>query len=202
MTQRPRRRRRPWGWAGEHPPGSGRFGIRYHEPDGTHGREGPFDTLKQAQQALSTRHAEMTRGTYVVRQSMTVGDRLSIWPDSLATLGRRPTTIAGYRAVVRRHIEPSLGRIELQKLSPIDLDALYRRLLERGRRDGRGGGLSPRTVRYVHSVVRKALATAERVEPRYRDFGSGGRPVPAVRVVPGAAGHDRVPASRSDVERL
>ena len=37
------------------------------------------------------------------------------------------------------------------------LNALYSDLLASGRRDGKGG-LSPATVRYVHAVIRKALA--------------------------------------------
>ncbi len=43
----------------------------------------------------------------------------------------------------------------------MDLDRLYARLLECGRRDGKGG-LSPRMVRYVHVILSKALSDAVR----------------------------------------
>ncbi|HWC10894.1 MAG TPA: site-specific integrase, partial [Acidimicrobiales bacterium] len=49
--------------------------------------------------------------------------------------------------------------VRIVNLSAADLDALYSRLLATGRRDGRGG-LSPRTVRYVHTIVSKALSDA------------------------------------------
>jgi integrase len=56
---------------------------------------------------------------------------------------------------------PTIGRVPLQKLAPEDLDSLYARLLSSGRRDGRGG-LSVKTVRYVHLILHKALKDAMR----------------------------------------
>jgi integrase len=43
----------------------------------------------------------------------------------------------------------------------VDLDGLYARLITSGRRDG-AGGLSLRTVRYIHTIMRKALGDADR----------------------------------------
>lgn len=56
---------------------------------------------------------------------------------------------------------PVLGSVPLQSLSPTHLNQLYVDLGERGRSDG-GGGLSPRTVRYCHTILRRALRDAER----------------------------------------
>jgi hypothetical protein len=124
MAQRARRQRRPWGWVGENPAGSGRFGIRYREAAGRQVREGPFASRRLAEEALAARRAAMGGGTYVAKQELTVAEWFATWLDSQTTLGRRATTIAGYTAMVRRHILPSLGRIGLQKLSATDLDAL------------------------------------------------------------------------------
>jgi integrase len=54
--------------------------------------------------------------------------------------------------------------VALTRLGPEDLDALYGRLLESGRRNnsGAGAGLSPASVRYVHRILRKALGDAVR----------------------------------------
>lgn len=41
-----------------------------------------------------------------------------------------------------------------------DLDGLYSTLLTNGRRNGTGGGLSPKMVRNVHNMIRKALGDA------------------------------------------
>lgn len=61
--------------------------------------------------------------------------------------------------LVEKQVIPRLGGIPLQKLTPGHLNAAYADMLASGRRDGRGG-LSPRTVRYAHTVMRKALADA------------------------------------------
>lgn len=48
---------------------------------------------------------------------------------------------------------PRLGKVALQQLAPEDLDGFYAELLDGGRRDG-GGGLSHKTVRYIHGRER------------------------------------------------
>jgi hypothetical protein len=63
--------------------------------------------------------------------------------------------------VLRDQVNPRIGNVPLQKLTAAYLDALYAELLTKGRRDGTGG-LSPRTVRYVHTVIRAALQTGFR----------------------------------------
>jgi len=54
---------------------------------------------------------------------------------------------------------PRIGSTSLQKLNAPQLNAMYAEMLESGRRNGKGG-LSVRTVRYTHTVIRKALADA------------------------------------------
>lgn len=63
-----------------------------------------------------------------------------------------------YRELVKTHIRPQLGAIQLQKLRPANLGELYAKLLREGRGEGRG--LAPRTVGHVHRVLHKALAVA------------------------------------------
>jgi integrase len=46
--------------------------------------------------------------------------------------------------------------VRLQKLHAVQLNKLYAHLLDEGRMDGEGG-LSARTVRYVHTILRRAL---------------------------------------------
>ena len=79
----------------------------------------------------------------------------------------RPSTLDSYRRVLRAHVIPELGARPLARLSASQLDELYAQLLVGGRSDGKGG-LSARTVRYVHTIVRRALADAVRkgVVPR------------------------------------
>jgi integrase len=74
----------------------------------------------------------------------------------------RPSTYDSYKRTIELHVLPTLGAVQLSRLVPEDLDALYGRLLESGRRNKRGGGLSAGSVRYVHRVLRKALGDAHR----------------------------------------
>ena len=55
---------------------------------------------------------------------------------------------------------PTLGDTKLQKLTPGQLDRLYRKLERSGGVNGKP--LSPRTVRYLHTIIRKMLAQAVR----------------------------------------
>jgi integrase len=74
----------------------------------------------------------------------------------------RPSTYDSYRRNIKLHIIPALGRMPLHKLIPEDLDSFYARLLADGRRDGKPGGLSVKTVRLIHLVLHKALSDALR----------------------------------------
>ena len=76
----------------------------------------------------------------------------------------KATTFDSYRRTIELHVLPALGAVQLARLTPEDLDTLYARLLESGRRNtsGHGPGLSAASVRYVHRILHKALADAVR----------------------------------------
>jgi integrase len=90
----------------------------------------------------------------------TTASYLRHWLGTLPDRGLRTTTIDGYRTSVEHHLVPSLGTTQLRRLTTDQLDDCYAALLARGKRDGTG--LSPRTVRLAHSVIRKALGDAVR----------------------------------------
>lgn len=120
-----------------------------------------FATKKEAQATLDRLRVSSADGTFVEPTRLTVAVYLSAWLDGLATAGRAAGTLSSYRRNVATHLVPTLGGLRLQALAPGHLDALYARLLADGRRDGKGG-LSARTVRYNHTILRKALADAVR----------------------------------------
>lgn len=73
----------------------------------------------------------------------------------------RDSTWKSYRGELTRNVVPHLGQVPLQQLNAVQLNALYTQLLTGGRADG-GGGLSSRSVRYTHTLIRKALKDAVR----------------------------------------
>ena len=74
----------------------------------------------------------------------------------------KPTTFQSYRSQLTTHVLPHLGGTQLTKLTPTQLDALYRQLLKTGRKNGDRNGLSATTVRYIHRVLHRLLSDAVR----------------------------------------
>ena len=75
--------------------------------------------------------------------------------------GAPQTTLVGYEVMIARQLIPRIGALQLRELTPAHLNTLYLELLESGRLQ-RPGGLSPRTFRAAHTVLRRALADAVR----------------------------------------
>ncbi len=123
-------------------------------------RSKSFKTKKEAERALAEWLVEIERGTVVDGTKMTTGAYLAYWLDAHGH-NLRPATLQQYRSLVNAHLIPALGAVALMKLSPAHLTALYAEKRKSGRRDGRGG-LSPRTVRHLHAVIREALDFAVR----------------------------------------
>lgn len=120
-----------------------------------------FRTKAEANDALTDLLAELRDGSFVEPRKVTLGAFLSAWLDGLATAGRRPSTISSYRRTLTTYVlSDDVAGVPLQALQAVELDRLYSKLATSGKRDGKG--LSLRTVRYVHSIVGKALSDAER----------------------------------------
>jgi integrase len=66
----------------------------------------------------------------------------------------RSKTARDYRAQLERYVRPDLGQKRLNRLKPLDLQSLLTGMTARG--------LSARTVRYTHAVLRSALDQARR----------------------------------------
>jgi integrase len=86
-------------------------------------------------------------------KKLTLSQYLERWYPSLEGTVR-PTTQRRYQDVLRRHVEPTLGRKYLSKLSPLDVQSLYADKLTEG--------LSPTTVALIHNILHRALKQAVR----------------------------------------
>ncbi len=72
------------------------------------------------------------------------------------------STYDDYESKIYQHIIPALGEIELCELKPIMIQKFYNEKAVSGRIDGKEGGLSRRSIRYIHVVLRAALEQAKR----------------------------------------
>ena len=76
------------------------------------------------------RTMEETRGLDVARAGeYTIGQWLEVWFSDYAALKVRPSSHQTYRGYLDHHIKPYIGGIPLTKLSSLDLQRLYKRLL-------------------------------------------------------------------------
>ncbi len=133
-----------------------------------------FPTKKAAQEALDKLRTGVADGIYVPPAKVTFGDYLDGWITSLPTRGLRSSTIDGYRRNVL-YVPAGLRARRLDKVTPGDLNRLYSDLLASGLRQ-RQGGLSPRSVRYVHVVLSKALSDAVEEEILARNVATKATP--------------------------
>ena len=115
-------------------------------------------TKRQAQIECARLISEMQRGTYLEPNKTTVAQFLDRW---LADVKSRvsPKTYERYEQICHKNIAPLLGAVPLARLRPEHISEAYAKALATGRRDGTGG-LSPRTVRQMHAIVKSALGQA------------------------------------------
>lgn len=92
-----------------------------------------------------------------------LGDYLLHWVDTIAKPNLERNTYESYRWEIEKHIIPSLGHIPLCALEPFHVQTFYSYKAEAGRLKGKGG-LSNRTLNYLHSILRQALDKAVDLE--------------------------------------
>ena len=63
----------------------------------------------------------------------TVGQWLDTWLENYAKLQVRPSSYKTYQGFIDNHIRPALGDMSMKKLTAMDLQWLYKHLLESGR---------------------------------------------------------------------
>jgi integrase len=122
---------------------------------------GGFASEADAKAARDQARVTARSGQYVNRSPVTVSSYLDQWIEAHA-VQVKPKTLQDYRHLIDRHVKPRIGGMRLQAVRPAQITKLYRDLLTEGGRSG--AGLSPRTVEYVHAVLRKASRDAVLVD--------------------------------------
>lgn len=185
--------------------------------------KGGYKTQREAEEARITALHALSNGSYVKAEKVSLAEYLiDEWLPSRRPPALEDSTWHSYDRYMRLHVIPRIGAIPVQRLSPVDLNRMYRVLLESGRlqpgrlgrsrlvfdrcselrREGmtyeqvaeklraefadeatitknavaallrrgesssgagtRAAGLSPRTVRYIHTILHAALKDALR----------------------------------------
>ncbi len=109
---------------------------------------------KDAEKRLSELLHQIDTGAYMKPGKTTVADYLDRWLADYAKPNLSPRSYERYAGIIRQHVIPDLGSIQLSQLRAEHLQKHYSTRLN--------SGLSARTVRYHHALIHIALQTAVR----------------------------------------
>ncbi len=108
---------------------------------------------RDAERDLARLVVEVDEGRHAAAAPMTFGELLDRWLE-VKRASVAPRTVESYEWIAPKYLRPRLGDRKLAALRTMDLDALYAEL--------HASGLSARTVRICHTVVRQSLEQARR----------------------------------------
>jgi integrase len=111
-------------------------------------------SMREAQAYLTRKLRERDLGRDLEGAKITLNEYLDRWLETAVRPRVRPKTFQDYQGMLHRYVRPILGERVLAGLRPLDLQTMYLQMTERG--------LSARTVRYAHVVVKSAMQQAVR----------------------------------------
>lgn len=120
-------------------------------------------TKEDAEKELIRYLHEINSGHYVEPSKMSLSEYMLFWFEKHTKKPKkrcRKSTSDFYQSFIKKHIIPELGYIPLAKLQATHIDDFLDKKAEKGRADGKTGGLSGRSVNYIYSILNMALAYA------------------------------------------
>ncbi|HEX76206.1 MAG TPA: site-specific integrase [Dehalococcoidia bacterium] len=107
---------------------------------------------KDAKKKLTELLHQLDTGSYIEPSKTTMAEYLEYWLAEYVKPNLSPKGYERYESISRVHLIPAIGNIALTQLKPEHLQKLYAAKIK--------AGLQPRTVRYHHVVLHKAIAIA------------------------------------------
>lgn len=114
--------------------------------------KGGYATREDAVKDLEIYKAKAKLNQIFISSDENLEHYLNRW-FSVHKLTLQPSTINGYNGIIQKHIIPALGKVKLKNLKQTAVQNFYRMLLE-------DNELSPKSVVYVHNVLKTALKCA------------------------------------------
>ncbi len=107
---------------------------------------------KEGVRKLRELQNEIEKGTLPTGPDRTLKQYLEYWIEEVHKSKVKVSTYVKYRKLIHSYIIPVLGDIKLQKLTPQQINSLYRKKEQ--------DGLTPKTINSIHGVLHKALDDA------------------------------------------
>lgn len=118
-----------------------------------------FEKKKDANAWANRMEVEVDEGIAINPTDYTIKEYLSWWLEDIKP-SLSPTTYDGYDLICKTHIIPTIGAIKIINLKPMHIKTYINNKRVRGRKDGKKGGLSERTLLHHFRVLNKALKDA------------------------------------------
>jgi integrase len=109
-------------------------------------------TQRDVRERMTAVKRDLQQNIPLITGRMTLALYLQHWLVESAKPTVRESTYVSYRTIVRNHLIPQLGKVQLAKLTP--------QMIERFLNERLATGLSARRVQYLHAVLRRALNRA------------------------------------------
>lgn len=109
-------------------------------------------TQKEVRQKLAAITAELDRGIYQAPNKITVATWMNEWLETFCESKVKQLTYESYAAIIKNHISPAIGAIELQALKGTHIQRMYNGLIKTN--------FSGKTVKNISAVLHKSLDVA------------------------------------------
>ena len=111
-------------------------------------------TRKEVAEKLKAALRDQQLGVNIAPERLTVESFLTTWLEEVVRRRLRPRVYENYEQIVRMHLIPHLGSVQLVKLMPEQVYAVLAQLADEGK--------AANTIRNVRAVLRRALNQALR----------------------------------------
>ena len=109
-------------------------------------------TQKEVREKMTAALCDLDKGTYQLPDKITVSKWLDEWLRTFCANKVKPLTFSSYQCIIKKHINPIIGSIELQAIKGSHIQKLYNTMTD--------NGLSGKTVKNVSAVLHKAFRIA------------------------------------------
>jgi len=116
-------------------------------------------TRKEAERELRRLLRTVDTNEHVDSSRTTTREWLTAWLGAIHD-EVSPKSHERYSEIVLNFLVPELGAVPIGKVTPSHIQAAYTKWATQGRRDGKPGGLSPRTRGHLHRILKAALGRA------------------------------------------
>lgn len=110
------------------------------------------DSQQEVRKKLAQITASIDSGTYQTPNKVTVAEWMNEWLTTYCAHKVKPLTVSSYSAMIRNHIIPAFGAVEIQAVKGIHVQRLYNSMTK--------AGLSGKTVKNVGAILHKAFSVA------------------------------------------